>query len=113
LINNRRGADTDATAREMPVATTSPFATGSAAVGAIISETPARDTDVIIAATRDAMAAALPEAFDAGRADKARELKAMMAALLDALLSPEEASTAGCPSGSPESRSDSALFERT
>jgi len=32
------------------------------------------------------MAAALREAFDAGRADKARELKAMMAALLDALL---------------------------
>jgi hypothetical protein len=35
-----------------------------------------------------------------------------MAALLDALLSPEEASTAGCRSGSPASRSDSALFER-
>jgi len=41
------------------------------------------------------MSAALREAFDAGRADKARELKAMMAALLDALLSPEGASRSG------------------
>ena len=111
MINNRRGADADAAAREMPVARTSPFATGPAAACAIISEMSARDSDVIIAVTRDAMAAALREAFDAGRADKARELKAMMAALLDALLSPEEASTAGCRSGSPASRSDSALFE--
>ena len=94
MINNRRGADTDAAAREMPVARTSPFAAGPAAASAIISQTSARDTDVIVAVTRDAMAAALREAFDAGRADKARELKAMMAALLDALLSQEEASTA-------------------
>jgi hypothetical protein len=86
LINNS-GADTDAAAREMPVARPSPFAAGPAAASAIISETSARDSDVIIAVTRDAMAAALREAFDAGRADKARELKAMMAVLLDALLS--------------------------
>jgi hypothetical protein len=112
LINDRRGADTDAAAREMAIARTSPFAAGPAAASAIISETSGRDSDVIIATTRDAMVAALREAFDAGRADKARELKAMMAALVDALLSPEEASTAGCRSGSPASRSDSALFER-
>ena len=112
MINNRRGADADAAAREMAIARSSPFAAGPAAAGAIISATSARDTGVIVAETRDAMAAALREAFDAGRADKARELKAMMAALLDALLSPEEASTAGCRSGSPASRSDSALFER-
>ena len=86
MINNRRSADTDAAAREMPVARTSPLAAGPAAASAIISETSARDTDVIVAVTRDAMAAALREAFDAGRADKSRELKAMMAALLDALL---------------------------
>jgi hypothetical protein len=91
LINNS-GADTDAAVREMLVARTSPFGARPAAASAIISQTSARDTDVIVAVTRDAMAAALREAFDAGRADK--ELKAMMAALLDVLLSPEEASTA-------------------
>ena len=47
---------------------------------------------MIVDVTRDAMAAALREAFDAGRADKARELKARMDAILDAFLSPEEAS---------------------
>ena len=96
LINNRRVADMDAVApREMPVARASPFAAGPAAASAVISETSARDTDVIIAVTRDAMAAALREASDSGRADKARELKAMMAALLDALLNPEAASRSG------------------
>jgi hypothetical protein len=91
FIDDRRGADTDAAAREMVV----PFAAGPAAASAVISETSVRDTDMIIDVTRDPIAAALREAFDAGRVDKARELKAMMAALLDALLSPEEASRSG------------------
>ena len=38
------------------------------------------------------MAAALREAFEAGKAHKAQELKAMMAAFLDALVSGDEAS---------------------
>jgi hypothetical protein len=38
------------------------------------------------------MTAALREAFDAGKAQKAQELKAMMAAFLDALVSGDEAS---------------------
>jgi hypothetical protein len=95
FFNDRRGADADATAAELLVARTSPIAAAPAAGSAVISETSVRDTDMIIDVTRDAMAAALREAFDAGRVDKARELKARMDALLDALLSPEDASRSG------------------
>ena len=73
LINNQSRRDTDAAAREMPVARPSPFGAGPAAASAIISEASARDTDVIVAVTRDAMAAALREAFDTGRADNVSE----------------------------------------
>ena len=90
FFNDRRGADADATAREFLSQEPRPLAAGPAAASAVISETSAPNTDMIIAVTRDAMAAALREAFDDGRADKARELKAMMAALLDDLLSPEK-----------------------
>jgi hypothetical protein len=54
-----------------------------------------------MAESRDATQAALREAFDAGKAQKARELKAMIAGFLESLVTGDEASL---PDPSPPQR---------
>ena len=89
FIHDRRSADTEPKGEP-----TIPHDAGSSAASALIPEASAPNT-AITPESRDGMAAALREAFEAGKAHKAQELKAMMAAFLDALVSGDEASGLG------------------
>jgi hypothetical protein len=82
---NRVGADT-------PLARTPPDAAGTIAGSASVPEIRECIADVIMAESRDATEAALREAFDAGKAQKAQELKAVMASFLESLVGGDEAS---------------------
>ena len=64
-----------------------------------------RNTDATVAEPKDGIAAALREAFDAGKADKAQELKAVMDAFLQGLVS------AGAPRRSDPDRDDAGATE--
>lgn len=92
FVPDRRGLDTEASGRDIPAVSTIAHDAGSSADSALVPEASVPNTEVATPMSRDVTAAALREAFEAGRAQKAQELKAMMTALLDALLSPEAAS---------------------
>jgi len=92
FIPHRLGADTEAKGRDIPADPTSPPDAESSTADALVPEASVPNTEAVTAESRDEMAAALREAFDAGKAQKAQELKAMMAAFLDALVSGDEAS---------------------
>ena len=65
---------------------------GTNAANSAVPETSERTLDPIaVAEFRNTLSAALREAFDAGRAQKAEQLKAIMAAFLDALMGADEA----------------------
>jgi hypothetical protein len=85
FIPHRRGADTEAKRRDIPAEPKIPHDAGPPAVSALIPEASAANAE-----SEDAMAIALREAFDAGKAHKAQELKAMMAAFLEALVRGDE-----------------------
>jgi hypothetical protein len=91
FIPDRRGGETEASDRDILPEPTSPPDAGSSAARVLVPEASAPNPEVVTPESRDDMAAALREAFDAGRAQKAQELKAMMSAFLDALVSGDEA----------------------
>jgi hypothetical protein len=92
FIPDRRGADTEAKGRDIPSEPTIAHDAETSAASSLVPHASAPNTEVIATESRDGMAAALREAFDAGKAHKAQELKAMMAAFLDALVSGDETS---------------------
>jgi hypothetical protein len=92
FIPHRRSAETEEKGRDIPAETTIPHDAGSPVASALVLEASVPNTEAVSAESEDGMAAALREAFDAGKAHKAQELKAMMAAFLDALISGDEAS---------------------
>jgi hypothetical protein len=92
FIPDRRGAETEASGRDIPPEPTTAHDSESSAADTLVLEASAPNPEVVTSESRDDMAAALREAFDAGKAQKAQELKAMMAAFLDALVSGDEAS---------------------
>ena len=96
---NRVGADT--AMPDAPVARAPPGAAGTIAGSANVPETHECAADVIMAESRDATQAALREAFDAGKAQKAQELKAVIADFLESLVTGDEASL---PDPSPPQR---------
>jgi hypothetical protein len=92
FIPDRRSTDTEASGRDILAEPTIAHDTESSAADALVPDASAPNPEVIAPESRDGMAAALREAFEAGKAHKAQELKAMMAAFLDALVSGHEAS---------------------
>jgi hypothetical protein len=92
FVNDRHDAISDAIPPEIPIAKTS-SRVGADAIGKPV----ARVADVIIDKPIEGVAEALREAFEAGKAHKAEELKAMMAAFLDGLASAGEAGRSGPP----------------
>jgi antitoxin ParD1/3/4 len=92
FIPHRRDADTEAKDRDILPEPAIPPDTGPPPrASEPVPEASAPNAEVVSVETREGMAAALREAFDAGKAHKAQELKAMMAAFLDALVTGNEA----------------------
>ena len=92
FIPDRRSVRIEASGRDIPAEPTIAHDAGNSSASAHAPEASAPNPEAIIPDSRDGMAAALREAFEAGKAHKAQELKAMMAAFLDALVSGDEAS---------------------
>jgi hypothetical protein len=91
FIPHRRDGETEASGHDILAEPTVDHDAGTPAASVLAPEASAPNTEVIATESRDAMAAALREAFEAGKAHKALELKAMMAAFLDALVGGDEA----------------------
>jgi hypothetical protein len=91
FIPHRHGVDTEASGRDVLAEPTIAHDAESSA-NALVPDESAPNTEMGATESRDGIAAALREAFEAGKAHKAEELKAMMASFLEALVSGDQAS---------------------
>jgi antitoxin ParD1/3/4 len=92
FIPDRRGADTEAKRRDILAEPTIPRDVETPGANALVPDASVVNAELVTAECQDVIAAALREAFDAGKAQKVQELKAVMAAFLDALVSGDDAS---------------------